>query len=41
MKRIFIVNPLSGGGRGEIVSKAIEEVCFENNINYEIHYTKE
>lgn len=40
MKHVFIVNPKSSYGRALLVSKAIEEVCQKNSIDYEIHYTE-
>lgn len=39
MKRIFIVNPTAGRGKALNVSKIIENICKEENINYVIHYT--
>lgn len=40
MKRIFIVNPKSGYGRGLEMSKAIEKICDEKEFDYEILYTR-
>ena len=39
MKHIFIVNPVSGAGRGEKIGKKIESVAPELGLDYEIHYT--
>lgn len=40
MKHIFIVNSISGKGKGLKVAKTIEEVCKELQLNYEIRYTQ-
>lgn len=39
MKHIFIVNPVSGAGRGKIIGKKIEELVVDMEIEYEIYYT--
>ena len=39
MKHIFIINPVSGAGRGGKIGKRIEEVAPTLGIDYEIHYT--
>ena len=39
MKHIFIINPVSGAGRGEKIGKKIEHVAPELGLDYEIHYT--
>lgn len=41
MKRVFIVNPVSGNGRALNISKALKEVCDSENLDYQIIYTKE
>ncbi len=40
MKHIFIVNPTSGSGKANQVAFAIKKVCEEENIDYEIIYTR-
>lgn len=40
MKRIFIVNPNSGGGKALKVVENIKKVCCEENFEYEIYLTK-
>lgn len=39
MKYIFIVNPISGGGKGLYAGEAIEEYCSHLNLDYKIYYT--
>lgn len=39
MKHIFIINPVSGAGRGEKIGKKIERVAPELGLDYEIYYT--
>ena len=39
MKHIFIVNPVSGAGRGKKIGENIERVAPEMGLDYEIHYT--
>lgn len=39
MKKVFIVNPTSGGGHAEKVGERIEKYCTENEIDFSIHYT--
>ena len=39
MKKVFIVNPMSGQGRALEIIKYIESKCKENHENYEIIYT--
>ena len=39
MKYVFIVNPISGGGKGLSAGKAIEEYCGELRLDYKIYYT--
>lgn len=40
MKHIFIVNSISGKGKGLKVANLIEEVCKEMGLDFEIKYTK-
>ena len=40
MERIFIVNPVAGKGKALNVSKIIEDICKEEEMDYVIHYTK-
>lgn len=40
MKYIFIVNPTSGKGKALKISNNIEKICKQENIDYEIKYTK-
>lgn len=40
MKYVFIVNPKSGNGKALEISKRIDELCKEKNIDYVIHYTE-
>ena len=39
MKRIFIVNPNSGGGKALKVVENIKKICEEDNLEYEIFFT--
>lgn len=39
MKYVFIVNPISGGGKAGIVAKNIDKICKRNSLDYEIRYT--
>lgn len=39
MKHIFIVNPVSGAGKGEKIGKNIERVAPELGLDFDIHYT--
>ena len=39
MKHIFIVNPISGAGKGLRVSNNIDRVCKEKELDYTIHFT--
>lgn len=39
MKHVFIVNPVSGAGRGKRIGENIERVVPEMGLDYEIHYT--
>lgn len=39
MKYVFIVNPISGCGKGLSAGKAIEEYCRELRLDYKIYYT--
>lgn len=39
MKHIFIVNPISGAGRGKKIGEKIEKVAPELGLDFEIHYT--
>lgn len=39
MKRVFIVNPIAGKGKALIISKAIQSICEQENMDYIIHYT--
>ena len=39
MKHIFIVNPISGAGRGKKIGENIERVAPELGLDYEVHYT--
>lgn len=40
MKYIFIVNPMSGNGKGAVVSQVIKEYCNKLNVNFKIICTK-
>ncbi|MDD2519013.1 MAG: diacylglycerol kinase family lipid kinase [Bacilli bacterium] len=40
MKRVFVVNPVSGNGRALNISKALKEVCDLENLDYQIIYTE-
>ncbi|MFA5604129.1 MAG: diacylglycerol kinase family protein [Bacilli bacterium] len=40
MKRVFIVNPVSGNGRALNIIKALKEVCDTENLDYQIIYTE-
>jgi lipid kinase, YegS/Rv2252/BmrU family len=39
MKHIFIVNPVSGAGYADKISRNIETVCIKEKIDFEIRYT--
>lgn len=39
MKHIFIINPVSGAGRGATIGKKIEAIAPTLGFDYEIHYT--
>lgn len=39
MKHIFIINPVSGGGKAKYLATNIEKVCKQEGIKYEIKYT--
>lgn len=39
MKHIFIVNPISGGGKALKIVENIKEVCAKEKMEYEIHFT--
>ena len=39
MKRIFIVNPNSGGGKALKVVENIKKICEEDNLEHEIFFT--
>lgn len=40
MKHIFIVNPVSGGGKALKIVQNINKVCIEKGFDYEIHFTE-
>jgi len=40
MKYVFIVNPMSGGGKALKIVENIKKVCNEDNLDYEIYFTK-
>lgn len=40
MKHIFIVNSISGKGKGLKIAKIIDEVCKELHLDYEMRYTQ-
>ena len=40
MKHIFIVNPVSGGGKALKIVQNINKVCIEKGFEYEIHFTE-
>lgn len=40
MKHIFIINPTSGEKKGTEYAKCFEKYCRNNNIDFEIRYTK-
>ena len=40
MKHIFIVNPVSGGGKALKIVQNINKVCMEKEFDYEIHFTE-
>lgn len=40
MKHIFIVNPVSGGGKSLKIVQNINKVCMEKGFDYEIHFTE-
>lgn len=40
MKHIFIVNPVSGGGKALKIVQNINKVCMEKGFDYEIHFTE-
>lgn len=39
MKRIFIVNPISGNGKALKIAKIIKKICNSENLEHEIIYT--
>jgi len=39
MKHIFIINPVSGAGRGNEIGKKIENIAKDNGYEFNIHYT--
>lgn len=39
MKHIFIINPVSGAGRGNEIGKKIEDIAKELGYEFNIHYT--
>ena len=39
MRHIFIINAISGAGRGKKIGENIERIAPELGINYVIHYT--
>lgn len=41
MKYIFIINPTSGKGKALKVSENIKRICEEENLEYEMYFTKE
>ena len=40
MKHIFIVNPVSGGGKALKIVQNINKVCMEKGFEYEVHFTE-
>ncbi len=40
MKHIFIINPKAGQGITDVFSEEIKQVCQEEKVPYEIHYTQ-
>lgn len=40
MKHVFIVNPISGGGKALKIVQNINKVCMEKGFDYEIHFTE-
>lgn len=41
MKRIFIINPNAGNGKAKELVTAIQACCLQENLDYQIYYTKD
>ncbi|WP_078430337.1 diacylglycerol/lipid kinase family protein [Alkalihalobacterium alkalinitrilicum] len=38
---VFIINPISGNGKGELVWKRVEKILIDKQTNYKAYYTKD